>query len=258
MMKVFTLLSVLILSVGCIKTVEQVNREKRFDSISEQMGDTQGLLANIVAQMRDMQSQLDRMNGRLEELEHKQSQVDPEGLKQMSENMNLIKTQQETQSAQLLQIQNELKEQRGFIEKVTQTLAEVKKAPAPAPVAKKKSAKDELEEGLQLIKNDKYGEARAELEPLIDHPDLTAGNRNKVLHGLGKVEYYTGNHEKALVYFSKIITKYPRSSLAPSSLLFVGRAFKKMGKKEEAKQAFNKVVEDYKDSREANEARKEL
>lgn len=252
MMKFSVLMFVVLLFSSCIKTAEQVQREKRYEDMSQQFGDTQGLLANMVSQLKDLQSQLDKMNGRLEEMEHKQSKVDPEQLKSMNETMTLLKTQQETQNTQLLEIQNELKEQRGFIEKVTDSLA---KASAPA---KKKSAKKELNEGLAQIKNNKFKDARKTLEPLIDHSDLTAGNRNKVLHGLGKVEYYSGNHEKAMVYFSKIFTKYPRSSLAPSSLLFIGRSLGKMGKKEEAKQAYLKVIEDYKGTKEANEAKKEL
>ncbi len=111
---------------------------------------------------------------------------------------------------------------------------------------------------MDLILFDKYAEAREELEALIDHSDLTPGDNNKVLYGLGKVEFFTGNAEKALVYFSKIFTKYPKASLAPGSLLFIGKSLKKLGKAEEAKQAFTKVVEDYKSSKEANEARKEL
>lgn len=259
MMKLVSLITLLVLSTACIKTADQVNREKRFESMSEQMKDSQGLVADLVAQMKDMQSQLDRMNGRLEELEHKQKQLDPANIKQMSETMNVMKTQQETESQQLLQIQNELKEQRAFLEKVTASLAAAKEsAPRETKSSKKKSARSELETALDHVKANKYDEARTELQALIDHEDLTPGDHNKVLHGLGRVEYYSGNPDKALVYFSKIYTKYPKASLAPSSLLFIGRSLEKMGKKDEAKEAFAKVVEDYKGSKEANEAKKEL
>ncbi len=252
MMKLFTLLTLVLFSTACIKTADQVNREKRLESMTEQMKDSQGLLADMVTQMKDFQTQLDRMQGRIEEIEHRQSQVDPEKLNKMNESMNVISTQQEAQNTTLEQIQNELKEQRAFIEKVTSSLAT--KAQAP----QKKSAKEDLATGLDLVKADKYGEARKVLETLIDHKDLTAGERNKVLHGLGRVEFYTGHNDKALVYFSKIYTKYPRSSLAANSLLFIGRSLKKAGKTEEAKQAFQQVVDDYKGTKEANAAKKEL
>jgi TolA-binding protein len=245
----------LILSAACIKTADQVEREKRLENMTEQMRDSQGLVADLVNQMKDMQAQLDRMNGKIEELEHRQNQVKPEALAKMNEDMALIKTQQETSATQLTQIQSELKEQRSFLEKVTASLAAAKEAPKSS---KKKSAKEDLAQGLALVKKNKFDDARTELEALIDHNDLSPGERNKVLHGLGRVEYYTGNAEKALVYFSKIYTKYPKASLAPSSLLFIGRSLKKLGKKDEAKEAFQKVMEDYKGSKEANEAKQEL
>jgi TolA-binding protein len=259
MTKILSLIAVVLFSTACIKTADQVNREKRFESMSEQMKDSQGLVADLLAQMKDMQHQLDKMNGRIEEMEQKQKQVDPAAITKMNETMNVMKTQQDAESTQLLQIQNELKEQRAFLEKVTQSLASVKEsAPRESKATKKKSARGELDSALANIKANKYDEARTELQALIDHEDLTPGDHNKVLHGLGKVEYYTGNPDKALVYFSKIYTKFPKASLAPSSLLFIGRSLEKMGKKDEAKEAFAKVVEDYKGSKEANEAKKEL
>ena len=253
MTKLLTLVLLLTLA-SCLKTAEQVQREKRMESMSEQMQSSQGLLADVLNQIKDMQSQLDRLNGRVEELEHKQKNIDPEKLNKMSENVNLVQTQQTAQSTQLQEIQAELKEQRGFLEKVTTTLGQMgKEKPASA---KKKSAKEQLASALALVKKDKYKAAREELEALIDHPELTPGDHNKVFHGLGKVEYFSKDYEKALVYFSKIYTKFPKASLAPSSLLFIARSFQKLGKTDEAKEAFAKVVEDYPNSPEAAEAKK--
>src|SRR4051794_31737947 len=117
MMKNFSLIALLALSTACIKTADQVQREKRFESMTEQMKDSQGLVADLVSQMKDMQGQLDKLNGKIEELEHRQKQVNPENINKMNETLNVVKTQQDAESAQLLQIQNELKEQRVFIEK---------------------------------------------------------------------------------------------------------------------------------------------
>jgi TolA-binding protein len=257
MKKIFVVFFMVIITSSCIKTAEQVQREKRIDSMSEQVSDTQGLLADMVAQMKSIQKQLDEMNGRIEELEHRNKKIDPLELQKMNETIGLIKTKQDADSATILQVQNEMKEHRAFIEKVTASLAEVKETPGKNN-SKKKSAKVTLEEALTYIKRDKFSEAREILETLVDHQDLTPGEKNKVLHGLGKIEYYSGNPEKAMVYFSKIFTKFPRASLAPSSLLFIGRSLNKMGKKDEARQAFQQVLEDYKGSKEANEAKKEL
>lgn len=239
------LISIMFLASGCIKTAEQVNREKKLDSISEQVKDSQGLVVDMSNMLRDMQGQLDKQNGKLEELEHKTSGTD---LKQMSETLNLVKTQNETLAEenkqlknQMTTLQEEMKGQREFIEKVTKSLGSMKSTSN----SQKKNAKTDLQEALTLIKNDKYNEARSLLEPIIDHKDLTPGDKNKVLHSLGKVEYYTKNYEQALVYFSKVFTKYPKSSIAPNSLLFIGRSLKAMNKKDAAKEAFEQVKSEY-------------
>src|SRR5690606_23326779 len=98
MVKNFALISLIVLSTACIKTADQVNHEKRFDSISEQVKDSQGLVADLLAQMKDLQSQLNQMNGKIEELEYRQKQVDPENIKKMNESLNVIKTQQESEA----------------------------------------------------------------------------------------------------------------------------------------------------------------
>lgn len=252
----FILLSLLVFSTACIKTADQVQREKKFESMSEQMKDSQGLLADMTSQMKDLQGQIDRLNGKIEELEHKNKQLNPESIAKMNESLNVLKTQQENESTQLLQIQNELKEQRVFIEKVTASLSQ--SSHHESPKSQKKSAKSELNHALELIKKDDFNDAKSILEPLIGHSSLTPGEQNKVLHGLGKVEYFTKNYEQSLVYFTKIFTKFPKASLAPSSLLFIGRNLHKLDKKSEAKEAFQKVVDDYPGTTEANEAKKEL
>jgi TolA-binding protein len=256
MIKFFLLPMILCLLTSCIKTAEQLQREKKIDSISNQFGDTQGLVADLVFQVKSIQSQLDKMNGRLEEIEHKQNQVSTDQLTKTNENFNLLKNQQDSDRDLLAQIQNDLKEQRSFIEKVTNSLSSLKDVPSKG--LKKKDERDELNYSLSLIKNHKYEDARKLLESLIESQNLSPGDKNKVLHGLGKVEYFSGNHEKAMVYFSKIFTKFPKATLAPSSLLFIGRSLNKMGKTDEARQAFEKVIEDYKGTKEANEAKKEI
>lgn len=253
------LFSLILLSTACIKTAEQVNREKKLDSISEQVKDSQGLVAEMASMLRDMQGQLDRQTGKIEELEHKVAGSD---LKQMSETLNLIKTQNEALTnennqlkEQMGSLQNEMKEQRDFIEKVTKSLGTMKSS---STSSQKKSAKTDLEKALNLIKDDKYKEARSLLEPIIDHEDLTPGEKNKVMHSLGKVEFYTKNYDQSLVYFSKVYTKYPKSSLAPNALLFIGRSLKSLNKKSEAKEAFEQVKENYAGTADAKLADSEI
>ena len=257
MTKLLSVVLLLILSTACIKTADQVNREKRFEAMTENMKDSQGLLADVVGQMRDMQSQLDKMNGRIEEMEHRNKQIDPQAIQKMNENLTLLQTQQQSDSEALSKIQAELKEQRAFLEKVTSSLSSMG-SEKPRSSGKKKNVKADLSDALSLVKEGKYSQAKSELESLVDAEGLSPGDNNKIMHGLGRIEYYTKNYDKALVYFSKIYTKYPKASLAPNSLLYIAKSLKKLGKKDEAKEAFTRVAEDYPGSSESAEAKKEI
>ncbi|HXH74409.1 MAG TPA: tetratricopeptide repeat protein [Bacteriovoracaceae bacterium] len=258
MTKILAILFILSLSTSCIKTAEQVQREKRFDNMSEQMSDSQSLIGDMVSQMKDMQGQLDKMNGRLEVMEHKQKQIDPDAVKELNENVGVIQGQRQADTAQMTQIQNELKDQKAFLEKLMATLSTMdKESNAPPAKAKKKSAKDDVGSALALVKNNEFDQAKSQLLGLLEE-DLSPGDQNKVLHGLGRVEFYSKNYDKALVYFSKIYTKFPKASLAPSCLLFIGKSLQKLGKNDEAKEAFAKLTEDYPQAREVSEAKKEL
>lgn len=243
----------LFLLASCLKTAEQVQREKKMAEIPDQVQSSQKMMSDLLIQMKDLRAQMNTLNGRIEELEYKQGQTDPEKEKKSSETMNLIQNQQTAQATQLEEIKAELKEQRAFLEKVTSSLKNISSGDT-----KKKSAKSELTSALSLVSANKYSEARKELEALIGNSELTAGDTNKLYHGLGRTEFYTKNYDKALVYFSKIYTKYPKASLAPSSLLFIARSLSKLGKKDEAKEAFDQVTSQYAGSKEAEEAKKEM
>ena len=50
----------LTLTFSCIKTAEQVEREKRIETMSEQMKDSQGLVADMVDDLKELKNQINR------------------------------------------------------------------------------------------------------------------------------------------------------------------------------------------------------
>lgn len=253
-------LLLLLSATACIKTADQVNRERQITNMSSQLSDSQSLVGELMTQMQNMQNQLEILTGKIEELEHKQASIHPEKIKENSEDIILLKTQTDTAQNQILLLQEELKTQKDFVEKVTEGLKSLSKQQAAAakPAPAVKSSKQQMTEALQMVVDNKFISAKVILETLIDHKDLNAADHNKVYHGLGRVELYTNNPDKALVYLSKIVMNYPKSSLAPNSLYLIGKSFQKLNKKEEARQAFTKLVTDYPNSPDAARAKKEL
>ena len=121
-MKKILLLTSLFLLASCLKTAEQVQREKKMAEIPDQVQSSQKMMSDLLIQVKDLRSQVNTLNGRIEELEYKQGQTDPEKDKKSFETMNLIQNQQTAQATQLEEIKAELKEQRSFLEKVTASL----------------------------------------------------------------------------------------------------------------------------------------
>lgn len=257
-MKSIIISFLLIFSVSCLKTTEQLNREKKFDSMSEQLSDSQNLLSDVLTQVKEMQSQVDKLNGRVEEIEFKSKNNNSVDMTKLNEELALLKSQKEADSLQLSEIKTQLSEQKKFLEQVTDSLSKLGTSKIEAKKIKKKSTKEELSEAQNLISKKKYEDAKVILLSLIDSNETAPGDTNKALHALGKIEFESKNFDKALIYFSKIYSKYPKASLAPSSLLFIGKSLKGLGKNSEAKEAFAKVSEDYPTSKESGEAKKEL
>lgn len=251
-------LFILLTLTSCIKTADQVNRERQFSNMSTQLTDSQALVGKIMSQLSDLQSQIETLTGRVEEVEHKQSLVNPAKFKENSEDIIMLKTKADALQNQVESLQQELKVQKEYIEKVTEGLKSLNKQAKAAPAPATLTTKQRMEEALDMVSKNKYAEARKILETLIEHKELNAADHNKVFHGLGRVELYTNHPDKALVYLSKIVMNYPKSSLASNSLYLIGKAFQKQNKKEEARQAFTKVVSDYPTSRDAQRAQKEL
>ncbi|HLT21996.1 MAG TPA: tetratricopeptide repeat protein [Bacteriovoracaceae bacterium] len=261
MKKTVASLFLLIFFTSCIKTADQVNRERQLSNMSHQLSDSQSLVGQLMTQIQSLQNQVETLTGKVEELEHKQSLINPEKIKENNEDIIVLKTQADTTHSQILALQEEVKAQKAFTEKVTDGLKNLSKQQAAAatkPAAAVKTPKQQLNEALQMVVDNKFVSARVILETLIEHKDLSAADHNKVFHGLGRVELYTNNPDKALVYLSKIVMKYPRSSLTPNSLYLIGKSFQKLNKPEEARQAFTKLITDYPNAADVAKAKKEL
>ncbi len=253
-MRIVLLPVLALLLAGCLKTAGQVRREQQVESMSQQMSDSQGLMADLTVSVKNMQTQLDAMNGRLEESERAHSEARGQDLRALSESVTLLKQQVQALMDNQQKQDAELQQQRAFIEKVTERLGQIGQGGG----ATKKNPKSDVQAAWKLIRAKNYAGARRLLEGLLDDPEVGAADQNKALHALGILEYEQKNYEKGLAFFSRLYTKYPRSSLAPDSLLHIGRSLRRLGKKDEARQAFEEVRASYGGTGAAGQAQKEL
>lgn len=75
---------------------------------------------------------------------------------------------------------------------------------------------------------------------------------------IGECQYRMGRYRDALKSFSDVVSNYPLSPKLAASTLKLGQTYTKLGDHEKARLMFDRVVEEYPDSSEAELARKAI
>lgn len=260
-------LSLLLLLSGCLKTTDQIEREKKVDSLDSEIHQSQKTAAELTLQVKDLYSKLAKTNGEIEEINFKQSKLNDKENEDSKKSLQIL-------SEQVKELQAELKKQqelnqslaaqvqahKEFIDELTKTMSKNhhEEKSAKHEDAKTSTVDDSLESGLALYKSKKYDDAKSKFLQALENKELGAKNINKVNLHLGMIEYKQKKYDDALVYLSKVYTQFPNSSIAPGALLYIGRSFKNLKKTEEAEASFNELVEKYPTTKEAEDAKKEL
>lgn len=119
------------------------------------------------------------------------------------------------------------------------------------------SAENLFDKGYDAITRAAYDDALDSFEEFttVYADDKRAG---EAFYWLGEVYLVKNNPEKAAVAFSTGLTKAPNGEKAAANLLKMGYAFKQLTQVDMARGSWQKLVEDYPNSEEADEARQEL
>jgi TolA-binding protein len=261
---IFLLLSLIITS--CLKTTEQIEREKKVDTISKELSQSHKTVADLMLQVKELQNKLNGINGQFEEMEYKQSSSQSKQLDEMkkqvsilSEQISAIQTENKALNQKVILMQETLETQKSFIEKVTQSLGKISETKNDKNKDKESNnEEDPYETALNYLKNKKYKKAKEIFLQLIDDKEQPEAIINKSHFQLGLIEFKNKKYDEALVFFSKVYTQYPESSVAPSALFYIGKSFKLMKKNEEANSSFSELIEKFPKAKEVLQAKKEM
>lgn len=256
-MKLIILFSLGLILSSCFKTAEEIKREQQID---QQLSQSSKIIADLSNQISELKGGLANTSGQIEELGyHSKQNTDSQAtsfnqsITQLSEQVKILMLENEKLKSDMITLSNEFESQKKFIQKVTGTLSEMtgKKKTTNEPSSLVKDADEAFE------KNQKEKAKRLYLTVLNENK-ISAAKKNHVFYNLGLLEYWNNKYDEALVYFSKIYTKYPQSSFAPRSLLYIGLSFKKSNRPEEAKATFQELIKNYPKSKQADSAKKEI
>lgn len=251
----------LLLLASCFQTVEEIKREERVSQVDQELQQSRVHLAEMTSKQKELQDQVNLLNGRLEEYNHKQGQLSEGQISQIAQLLTAQKTEIEDLKLQVNDLQEKLKIQTAYLQEVTKGLDHI--TGSKSSKKSKKNSKNEEKSNLaptkgsnqdfqskinlveQHLKAGKLDEAKSICESIVQDSAYSEGKHNQCRFKLGEVAYKKKNYEDALVYFSKIYTRWPKSSLAPESLFQIAKIFKDQGKKAEAKAAVTKLQSEY-------------
>jgi len=261
---------------GCFQTTEEIRREQRVSQVDQELQQSRVHVAEMTTQQRELQDQVNALNGKIEEILHQKNQLTDGQISQITQlltgqktEIEQLKLESKKQNDTIVELNEKLKIQTAYLQEVTQGLDLLSSIPKNKKEKKKnKKDKDKEEVAEEAAKKDepkneskdfqsklklvdqqieagKLEEAGALCESIIQDSAYSAGKHNQCRFKLGEIAYKKKNYHDALVYFSKIYTQWPKSTLAPESLFQIANIFKDQGKKNEAKAALKKLETEY-------------
>jgi tol-pal system protein YbgF len=188
--------------------------------------------------MDELQAELLRLNGLIDQIGHKSEQEEEETLRFRED----LKKQVEN-----------LREEVKLLQASTKVTKEVEQARKKAV----QGAVDLYQQALDLIKQKRYKDAKKTLKTYLEkHPH---GKRvANAYFWMGECEYNLQRFEEAILEYQKVISRYTKSNKVPDSLLKQGMAFAKLGDNESAKIVLNKLIKKYPKSPQVRVAEKKL
>ncbi|MBD63962.1 MAG: hypothetical protein CME62_02045 [Halobacteriovoraceae bacterium] len=237
---------------SCFKTAEEIKREQDVD---RQLSQSSKIIADLRIEVQELKGSLTRATGQIEEIDYKTQtegaqsyQSINERIAQLQEQVKALSEDNQMMQVQLKTMQGTLKTQKGFIKKVTGTLSEMSG----------KSSDSLYAEANKAFTANKQKKAKDLYLEVLAQGKISNATKNKVYYNLGLLEHWAKDYDQSLVYFSKIYTKYPRSSKAPGSLYYIGMNFKQKNETDKAKATFEELIKSYPKSVFVSKAKKEL
>lgn len=246
---------ILLLFSSCFKTAEQIQREKRVDQMSMQLEQSSKMVADLTQEVNDLQGRLANTTGQIQEIDHfqrksteEQSQTMAQAISQLQAQVKALSDEAAENKKIISSLRSEVERQKTYVKRVNKSLSKIAK----------ESSGPSLSDAHRLFEKGKATEAKNAYLDVLEQGKINAAQKNGVYYNLGLINYRQKNYDEAMVYLSKIYTKYPRSSYAPRSLLYIARSFKKSGKDAEANATFGELIKNYPKSSQAKSAREEI
>lgn len=253
---VLSLMSILALTqIACLRTRMKIRDGEIYDSTpasasAPSSGDVAAAAASSSYVIDEMKAEIARLTGRIEDLERQKNsstaapaqEVQSGAIKALEERViELEKTQLEI-----------LERMRGSNGKSFSS-----RNGSDSSDSRSTDSGDAFEKGRAAHAAGKFEEAIAALESYLSQ-NPKGKNVEEALFLKGESEFLTKQYKAAIVDFSKISDKFPRSKRIPLALLKIAQSFEALGMADDAKGFYQEIVERFPKSSEAKKAKARL
>ncbi len=254
----FVILALSTVQGGCFKTRAQLKKDDQDHSDSN---DDNGDSANAGSpkvrsyQYEEFRSELAKLNGAVEELQH---QLKPTTVVGANGETATSSNSPHQLREDITRLENRIAE----MEKTQLLLLEETKSLKEAPSGSRStsssrrtvSREDSLREGFALLEDSSWDSAGEKFKEVLQAG--AKGNEGAAAHfGLGRALFGEKDYRKSIVELSKVQEVSSKSPRIPASLYYIGKAFEKLNMKKEAKGFYADLIERFPKSDEAKKAK---
>lgn len=238
-------------SMTSCKTQEQIEREKKINTMSVQMEQSQKLNANAVSKMQELENSIASFQGQMEEYTNGKDQK----VEELQTKITKLEEQNTSLTDEVTKLTGKIEEQDKYIQEVIALLKKKDKERKARAKAKNRSPYDQA---MYLYGKGKYSQARPILEDLYKAGKIKGKRRQRINHNLGMVAYIQKRNDDAITYFSTLYTKEPKSAYNANGLVYLARSFKRKGQDEQAVAILEEMIKAFPKSRHVPTAKKLL
>ncbi|MCY4645117.1 MAG: tetratricopeptide repeat protein [Bacteriovoracales bacterium] len=244
----FASVLLVLLSLSSCKTAEEIRREKLVDTLSVQVTHLQKQSSDQNFKIQEQENRLNQIYGQLEETQHEEKQRILLKEKERIKSLEELGAKIGVMEKKLAAVEKLSQKQADFISKATKHLElRLKKSNKK----KRKAKNDTYMKALDLFNKKKDAKAKDLFLRVLGQKNLRPSRWAYSHHALGIIHYRQKKYEQAMVHLSKVYTKFPKSSKAPSALLHIAKSFEKLGQKDEAQGSLKQLISQYPKSKEA-------
>ncbi len=260
-MKKNSLLVILVIAFISCKTQEDIRRERSMDNINEKINQTQAISASSSIRFQNLEEQIAKLNGTIEELNYEKTQNQKEG-QLLKDKMKELESLSKAQNENIKLLAEKVNEQSKYIDQVVKyfdDLAEKKPEESKKKIEKNSDEEKEsssVKAALSLYKTNKLADAKNMFEDLLENKKIKKKDKPQILFYLGMIEYKNKKYEDSKIYFSRLYTENPESSYSAGALLNLAKSFAQLKSKDEARETLDELITRFPKSKEATEAAK--